>query len=82
MVRTSIVCMAICVSGLTDTMGVGYDQRNALIIGITMGFAVIPIIFSISEDAVFSVPKHLSSGSLALRCYTLANIDESGVALC
>ena len=51
---------------LTDTMGVGYDQRNALIIGITMGFAVIPIIFSISEDAVFSVPKHLSSGSLAL----------------
>jgi phosphate transport system permease protein len=51
---------------LTDTMGVGFDQRNALIIGITMGFAVIPIIFSISEDAVFSVPKHLSSGSLAL----------------
>jgi len=51
---------------LKDTMGVGYDQRNALIIGLTMGFAVIPIIFSISEDAVFSVPKHLSSGSLAL----------------
>lgn len=51
---------------LTDTIGIGYDQRNALIIGITMGFAVIPIIFSISEDAVFSVPKHLTSGSLAL----------------
>ena len=51
---------------LTDTLGIGYDQRNALIIGITMGFAVIPIIFSISEDALFSVPKHLSSGSLAL----------------
>jgi phosphate transport system permease protein len=31
-----------------------------------MGFAVIPTIFSIAEDAVFSVPKHLSSGSLAL----------------
>ena len=51
---------------LTDSMGIGYDQRNALIIGLTMGFAVIPIIFSISEDAVFSVPKHLTSGSLAL----------------
>lgn len=51
---------------LADAIGVGYDQRNALIIGITMGFAVIPIIFSISEDAIFSVPKHLSSGSLAL----------------
>jgi phosphate transport system permease protein len=51
---------------LTDTMGIGYDQRNSLIIGIAMGFAVIPTIFSIAEDAIFSVPKHLSSGSLAL----------------
>lgn len=51
---------------LTDTMGVGYDQRNSIIIGIAMGFAVIPTIFSITEDAIFSVPKHLSSGSLAL----------------
>jgi phosphate transport system permease protein len=51
---------------LTDTMGIGYDQRNSVIIGIAMGFAVIPTIFSIAEDAVFSVPKHLSSGSLAL----------------
>jgi phosphate transport system permease protein len=31
-----------------------------------MGFAVIPTIFSITEDAVFSVPKHLTQGSLAL----------------
>ncbi len=51
---------------LTDTMGIGYDQRNSVIIGIAMGFAVIPTIFSIAEDAIFSVPKHLSSGSLAL----------------
>lgn len=51
---------------ITDTMGIGYDQRNSIIIGIAMGFAVIPTIFSIAEDAVFSVPKHLTSGSLAL----------------
>ena len=31
-----------------------------------MGFAVIPTIFSITEDAILSVPKHLSQGSLAL----------------
>jgi phosphate transport system permease protein len=31
-----------------------------------MGFAVIPTIFSITEDAIFSVPKHLTQGSLAL----------------
>ncbi|RUO20455.1 phosphate ABC transporter permease [Aliidiomarina iranensis] len=51
---------------LTNTLGIDFDQRNALIVGIAMGFAVIPTIFSIAEDAVFSVPKHLSSGSLAL----------------
>ena len=46
--------------------GIGYDQRNALVVGIAMGFAVIPTIFSIAEDAIFSVPKHLTVGSLAL----------------
>lgn len=51
---------------LGEELGIGFDQRNALIIGIAMGFAVIPTIFSIAEDAIFSVPKHLTSGSLAL----------------
>ena len=47
-------------------LGIGYDQRNSLVVGIAMGFAVIPTIFSITEDAIFSVPKHLTVGSLAL----------------
>lgn len=47
-------------------IGIDYDQRNALVVGLAMGFAVIPTIFTISEDAIFSVPKHLSDGSLAL----------------
>ena len=47
-------------------IGVTYDQRNALVVGIAMGFAVIPTIFSIAEDAIFNVPKHLTQGSLAL----------------
>ncbi|MCX7066794.1 MAG: ABC transporter permease subunit [Methylococcales bacterium] len=50
--------------------GIGYDQRNALVVGIAMGFAVIPTIFSITEDAIFSVPKHLTVGSLALGATT------------
>ena len=50
---------------LTD-QGYTYDQRNAIVIGIAMGFAVIPTIYSISEDAIFNVPKHLTQGSLAL----------------
>lgn len=51
---------------LTHEMGINFDQRNALVVGLAMGFAVIPTIFSIAEDAVFSVPRHLTQGSLAL----------------
>ena len=53
-------------SWLQNDMGIGFDQRNALVVGLAMGFAVIPNIFSITEDAIFSVPKHLTNGSLAL----------------
>jgi phosphate transport system permease protein len=53
-------------SWLSRTAGIGYDQRNALIVGIAMGFAVIPTLFSIAEDALFGVPRSLSNGSLAL----------------
>jgi phosphate transport system permease protein len=42
-----------------------YDQRNSIVVGFAMGFAVIPIIFSISEDAFTAVPKSLASASLA-----------------
>jgi len=51
---------------LSNEMGIPFDQRNALVIGLAMGFAVIPTIYSIAEDAVFSVPKSLTLGSLAL----------------
>ncbi|TNF34407.1 MAG: ABC transporter permease subunit [Gammaproteobacteria bacterium] len=51
---------------LDHEMGIPFDQRNALVVGLAMGFAVIPTIFSIAEDALFAVPKHLTNGSLAL----------------
>ncbi|SFX37465.1 ABC transporter permease subunit [Marinospirillum alkaliphilum] len=51
---------------LTNEMGIPYDQRNALVVGFAMGFAVIPTIYSIAEDALFGVPRSLSHGSLAL----------------
>ena len=51
---------------LFDTTGVRYDPRNSLIVGFAMGFAVIPIIYTICEDAFSNVPQHLISGSLAL----------------
>ena len=46
--------------------GLRYDQRNALVVGFAMGFAIVPIIFSISEEALSNVPRHLIAGSLAL----------------
>ncbi len=51
---------------LKETLDIDYDQRNSIVVGLAMGFAVIPTIFSISEDAIFAVPKHLIQGSLAL----------------
>ena len=51
---------------LYETTGERYDPRNSLIVGFAMGFAVIPIIYTISEDALSNVPQHLISGSLAL----------------
>lgn len=42
-----------------------YVQRNTLIVGFAMGFAVIPLIFSIAEDALNAVPNHLRAASLA-----------------
>jgi phosphate transport system permease protein len=51
---------------LSTAAGLVYDQRNSVVVGIAMGFAVIPIIFTISEDAFSSVPQHLSAASLAL----------------
>ncbi|MFN4162110.1 MAG: ABC transporter permease subunit, partial [Stenotrophomonas sp.] len=51
---------------MSNELGITYEQRNSLVVGIAMGFAVTPTIFSIAEDAIFSVPKSLTSGSLAL----------------
>jgi phosphate transport system permease protein len=49
-----------------SALGLTYDQRNSLVVGVAMGFAVIPIIFTIAEDSLANVPGHLRAGSLAL----------------
>ena len=41
-----------------------YVQRNALIVGFVMGFAIVPIIYTLAEDALSSVPDHLRLASL------------------
>lgn len=51
---------------VSSALGITYDQRNSLVVGLAMGFAVIPIIFTIADDAFSSVPSNLTAGSLAL----------------
>lgn len=51
---------------LSNRLGIQYDQRNALVVGIVMGFAIVPVIYSIAEEALSNVPKSHIAGSLAL----------------
>jgi len=61
------VAMVLTGAGFDPRGGVvgTYVQRNTLVVGFAMGFAVIPIIYTIAEDALNSVPEHLRSASLA-----------------
>jgi len=68
------VAIALAGSWLLDALGVDprgsdkllhtYVQRNALVVGFVMGFAIIPIIYTIAEDALSAVPDHLRAASL------------------
>jgi len=51
---------------LSESFGIVYDQRNSMVVGLAMGFAIIPIIFTLAEDSLSSVPRQLAAGSLAL----------------
>jgi phosphate transport system permease protein len=45
----------------------GYQTRlNAFVAGIALGLAIIPVVFSIAEDALTSVPRSYSQAALAL----------------
>ncbi len=67
------VVLALGVSWALDGLGFDprgtfvdtYVQRNALVVGFVMGFAVIPIIYTLAEDALSSVPQHLRLASLS-----------------
>ncbi len=67
-----IVTSAWGLSGLLSSCGLdlrgylfdSYQDRNALLVGIALGFCVIPIVYTISDDALQSVPQQLRSASL------------------
>lgn len=51
---------------MREQFDVRYDPRNALVVGLAMGFAVIPVIYTIAEDAINNVPRSLWAASEAL----------------
>jgi len=59
----AVIAQAIGVDPRGGLVGT-YVQRNTLIVGFAMGFAVIPIIYTLAEDALTAVPEHLRSASL------------------
>jgi phosphate transport system permease protein len=49
-----------------QTFDIRIDQRNAVIIAFALGFTVTPVIFTLADDALSSVPRNLTAASLAL----------------
>ncbi len=57
--------LLVMATGLQNLLG--YETRlNAFVAGIALGFAVIPLVFSIAEDALTSVPQNYTQAALAL----------------
>ncbi len=52
----------------------GLSGFNALSAGIVMGIMILPVIASLSEDAIYAVPNSLREGALALGASRLATI--------
>ena len=51
---------------LESSFDIHSAQRNAVLVGVAMGLAVFPGIFSMAEDAIHAVPRNTAAGSLAL----------------
>ena len=60
------VALVLSATGVDPRGGVfgTFDQKNSLVVGFAMGFAVVPIIYTLAEDALTSVPQHLRLASL------------------
>ena len=75
------IVLAYAAANVLGAMGVSvrggfmgtYVQRNALVVGFVMGFAVIPIIYTIADDALNAVPEHLRAAIAGRRSHALAD---------
>ncbi len=53
-------------SWIKESLGLTFAERNSIVVGMVMGLAVTPIIFTISEDALSAVPPSFAEGSMSL----------------
>jgi phosphate transport system permease protein len=68
----AIIALAVALAAFATRLGYDtrdlifgpFTMRNTLVVGLIMGLAIIPIIYTISEDAMNSVPAALRSASL------------------
>jgi phosphate transport system permease protein len=51
---------------LFDVTRKPYDPLNSLVVAFGLGFAIIPIIFSIAEDALSNIPHSLTAASMVM----------------
>ena len=51
---------------MTENFDMSIQKSNAFLIMFALGFAVMPIVFTLSDDALSAVPRGLSAASLAL----------------
>jgi phosphate transport system permease protein len=61
---------------LADKVGISADYTNALSPGLVMGIMIIPLVSSLSDDVISSVPQSLREGSLALGAYPSETIKR------
>lgn len=51
---------------MASRLGIIYVQRNSVLIAFGVGFMVIPMIFTLAEDALSSVPHSMTAASMAM----------------
>lgn len=56
------------VTPILETFIPGLQTFNSLSAGLVMGIAILPLVASLSEDAIYSVPQSLRQGAYALGC--------------
>ncbi len=64
------------VTPILQTFVPGLSGFNALSPGIVMGIMILPIVASLSEDAIYSVPRSLREGAYALGAGKMATISR------